>query len=100
MKIKSLIVFGVLGLLIIISGQALADGGVRLVSVVGRGGMGKTALVSRVLADLERLGAAPITSWDRSSGPSNSTNRPWPLPARSVTGGGKAINCWSLAGRC
>jgi tetratricopeptide (TPR) repeat protein len=27
---------------------------VRLVSVVGRGGMGKTALVSRVLADLER----------------------------------------------
>jgi len=32
----------------------LADASVRLVSVVGRGGMGKTALVSRVLADLER----------------------------------------------
>jgi hypothetical protein len=32
----------------------LAEGSVRLVSVVGRGGMGKTALVSRVLADLER----------------------------------------------
>ncbi len=31
----------------------LADASVRLVSVVGRGGMGKTALVSRVLADLE-----------------------------------------------
>jgi tetratricopeptide (TPR) repeat protein len=31
----------------------LADSSVRLVSVVGRGGMGKTALVSRVLADLE-----------------------------------------------
>ena len=32
----------------------LADASVRLVSVVGRGGMGKTALASRVLADLER----------------------------------------------
>ena len=32
----------------------LADAGVRLISVVGRGGMGKTALASRVLADLER----------------------------------------------
>jgi tetratricopeptide (TPR) repeat protein len=32
----------------------LADASVRLVSVVGRGGMGKTALVSKVLADLER----------------------------------------------
>jgi tetratricopeptide (TPR) repeat protein len=32
----------------------LADAGVRLVSLVGRGGMGKTALASRVLADLER----------------------------------------------
>ena len=32
----------------------LADASVRLISVVGRGGMGKTALVSRVLADLER----------------------------------------------
>jgi tetratricopeptide (TPR) repeat protein len=32
----------------------LADSSVRLVSVVGRGGMGKTALASRVLADLER----------------------------------------------
>jgi tetratricopeptide (TPR) repeat protein len=31
----------------------LADASVRLVSVVGRGGMGKTALVSKVLADLE-----------------------------------------------
>jgi tetratricopeptide (TPR) repeat protein len=37
----------------------LADASVRLVSVVGRGGMGKTALVSRVLADLER-GVLPI----------------------------------------
>ena len=34
--------------------EHLADASVRLVSVVGRGGMGKTALVSRVLADLER----------------------------------------------
>jgi tetratricopeptide (TPR) repeat protein len=32
----------------------LADASVRLVSVVGRGGMGKTALASKVLADLER----------------------------------------------
>jgi len=32
----------------------LTDSSVRLVSVVGRGGMGKTALVSRVLGDLER----------------------------------------------
>lgn len=31
----------------------LAQGNVRLVSIVGRGGMGKTALASRVLADLE-----------------------------------------------
>ncbi len=37
----------------------LADDNVRLVSVVGRGGMGKTALVSRVLADLER-GVLPV----------------------------------------
>lgn len=34
--------------------EHLADASVRLVSVVGRGGMGKTALASRVLADLER----------------------------------------------
>jgi hypothetical protein len=32
----------------------LVDASVRLVSVVGRGGMGKTALVSRVLGELER----------------------------------------------
>jgi tetratricopeptide (TPR) repeat protein len=32
----------------------LTDSSVRLVSVVGRGGMGKTALVSRVLGDLEQ----------------------------------------------
>jgi tetratricopeptide (TPR) repeat protein len=32
----------------------LADPSMRLVSVVGRGGMGKTALACRVLADLER----------------------------------------------
>lgn len=37
----------------------LTDSSVRLVSVVGRGGMGKTALVSRVLGDLER-GVLPI----------------------------------------
>jgi tetratricopeptide (TPR) repeat protein len=37
----------------------LADASVRLVSVVGRGGMGKTALASRVLADLER-GILPV----------------------------------------
>ncbi len=37
----------------------LTDGTVRLVSVVGRGGMGKTALVSHVLADLEEM-IAPI----------------------------------------
>ena len=34
--------------------QYLTQGSVRMVSIVGRGGMGKTALVSRVLADLER----------------------------------------------
>lgn len=39
--------------------EYLAEGGVRLVSVVGRGGMGKTALVSRVLLELER-GILPI----------------------------------------
>ncbi|MCP4544661.1 MAG: tetratricopeptide repeat protein [Chloroflexi bacterium] len=38
----------------------LTDSSVRLVSVVGRGGMGKTALVSHVLGDLEQ-GALPIT---------------------------------------
>ncbi len=32
----------------------LADGSVRLVSILGRGGMGKTALASYVLADLEQ----------------------------------------------
>jgi len=37
----------------------LTEGSVRLVSVVGRGGMGKTALASRVLADLER-GKLPV----------------------------------------
>ena len=40
----------------------LADASVRLVSVVGRGGMGKTALVSRVLADLERR-VEPSEAW-------------------------------------
>lgn len=39
----------------------LADNSVRLISVVGRGGMGKTALVSRALADLEQ-GVLPISS--------------------------------------
>ncbi len=38
--------------------EHLADSSVRLVSVVGRGGMGKTALVSRVLGELE---SAPET---------------------------------------
>lgn len=33
--------------------EHLADSSVRFISVVGRGGMGKTALVSHVLADLE-----------------------------------------------
>jgi tetratricopeptide (TPR) repeat protein len=37
---------------------------VRLVSVVGRGGMGKTALASRVLADLER-GILPVPGEER-----------------------------------
>lgn len=37
----------------------LGESGVRLVSIVGRGGMGKTALVSRVLADLEQ-GVLPV----------------------------------------
>jgi tetratricopeptide (TPR) repeat protein len=37
----------------------LTDSSVRLVSVVGRGGMGKTALVSRVLGDLEQ-GVLPL----------------------------------------
>jgi tetratricopeptide (TPR) repeat protein len=42
----------------------LADASVRLVSVVGRGGMGKTALISRVLADLER-GILPVSGEER-----------------------------------
>ena len=42
----------------------LAESSVRLVSVVGRGGMGKTALVSRVLADLER-GVLPVPGEER-----------------------------------
>ncbi len=42
----------------------LAEGSVRLVSVVGRGGMGKTALVSRVLADLEQ-GVLPVPGQER-----------------------------------
>lgn len=42
----------------------LADASVRLVSVVGRGGMGKTALVSRILADLER-GVLPVPGKER-----------------------------------
>jgi tetratricopeptide (TPR) repeat protein len=44
----------------------LADASVRLVSVVGRGGMGKTALVSKVLADLER-GVLPSLPLDLQS---------------------------------
>jgi tetratricopeptide (TPR) repeat protein len=42
----------------------LADASVHLVSVVGRGGMGKTALVSKVLADLER-GVLPLPGEER-----------------------------------
>jgi tetratricopeptide (TPR) repeat protein len=42
----------------------LADGSVRLISVVGRAGMGKTALVSRVLGDLER-GVLPVPGEER-----------------------------------
>jgi len=42
----------------------LAHESVRLISIVGRGGMGKTALVSRVLADLER-GALPLPDQDK-----------------------------------
>jgi tetratricopeptide (TPR) repeat protein len=42
----------------------LTDAGVRLVSIVGRGGMGKTALASRVLADLER-GVLPVPGEER-----------------------------------
>jgi hypothetical protein len=42
----------------------LADASVRLVSVVGRGGMGKTALACRVLADLEQ-GKLPVPSEER-----------------------------------
>jgi hypothetical protein len=42
----------------------LADASVRLVSVVGRGGMGKTALASHVLADLER-GVLPVPGEER-----------------------------------
>lgn len=44
----------------------LADDRVRLISVVGRGGMGKTALVSHVLADLEEGTLAVL---DRQEGP-------------------------------
>ncbi len=40
--------------------EQLTDGTVRLISVVGRGGMGKTALVSHVLADLESM-VTPVT---------------------------------------
>lgn len=41
--------------------EHLGENSVRLVSVVGRGGMGKTALVSRALTDLER-GMLPVPS--------------------------------------
>ncbi|MBC8447743.1 MAG: tetratricopeptide repeat protein [Chloroflexi bacterium] len=44
--------------------EHLADASVRLISVVGRGGMGKTALASRVLADLER-GKLPVPEEER-----------------------------------
>ena len=44
--------------------EHLADVSVRLVSVVGRGGMGKTALASRIFADLER-GILPIPDEER-----------------------------------
>ena len=44
--------------------EHLADSSVRLVSVVGRAGMGKTALVSRVLGDLER-GVLPVPGGGR-----------------------------------
>jgi tetratricopeptide (TPR) repeat protein len=44
--------------------QHLTDRSARLISVVGRGGMGKTALVSRVLGDLER-GVLPIPDEER-----------------------------------
>ena len=40
----------------------LIDSHVRLVSVVGRSGMGKTALVSRVMADLERGQVPSLTA--------------------------------------
>jgi len=40
--------------------EHLVEGTVRLVSVVGRGGMGKTALACRVLADLEQ-GKLPVS---------------------------------------
>jgi len=42
----------------------LTDGSVRLVSVTGRAGMGKTALVSRVLGELER-GVLPLPNEER-----------------------------------
>ncbi|MBN1889300.1 MAG: tetratricopeptide repeat protein [Thermoflexales bacterium] len=42
----------------------LAQENVRLISIVGRGGMGKTALVSRVLADLEH-GVLPVPGQDK-----------------------------------
>jgi tetratricopeptide (TPR) repeat protein len=42
----------------------LVDASVRLISIVGRGGMGKTALASRVLADLER-GTLPLLEQER-----------------------------------
>jgi tetratricopeptide (TPR) repeat protein len=42
----------------------LADEGARLVSIVGRGGMGKTALACRVLADLER-GVLPVSGEEK-----------------------------------
>jgi len=44
--------------------EHLADSSVRFVSVVGRAGMGKTALVSRVLGDLE-LGVLPVPGGDK-----------------------------------
>jgi tetratricopeptide (TPR) repeat protein len=42
----------------------LSEESVRLISIVGRGGMGKTALACRVLADLEQ-GVLPVPGEDR-----------------------------------
>ena len=67
----------------------LTNAGVRLITVVGRGGMGKTALVSRVLADLER-GVLPVEPSSRGALLVDPSGRGEPVCSPKVT---VVLNC-------